>query len=67
MAFTFLLMQEQSKILQALQDKNDIDLYELFAEASKCNLFAGLEVIAEELEMDYLFRLDDDTKIEKGN
>lgn len=67
MAFTFLLMQEQYKILQALQDKNDIDLYKLFAEASKRNLFIALEIIAEELEMDYLFRLDDDTKLEKKN
>lgn len=67
MAFTFLLMQEQGKILQALQDKNDIDLYKLFAEASKRNLFIALEIIAEELEMEYLFRLDDDTKLEKEN
>lgn len=65
MAFAFLLMQEQSKILQTLQDKDDINLYRLFAEASKYNLFTALEIIAEELEMEYLFRVDDDTKLKK--
>ncbi len=66
-AFAFLLMQEQRKILKALQDKDDIDLYRLFIEASNHNSFVALEIIAEELEMDYLLRLDDDTKSEKEN
>lgn len=65
MAFSFLLMQEQWKILGALQDKNDIDLYRLYTAANEFDFLLGLEIIARELKMDYLFRLDDDTKLEK--
>lgn len=65
MAFSFLLMLEQWKILSALQDKNNLDLYRLFAEANKFDFLLGLEIVARELKMDYLFRLDDDTKLEK--
>lgn len=64
-AFTYLLLQEKGRIIYKLKQNNDIELYKLFLEAAEFDLFLALEMIAKELNMDYLFRLDDDTKIEK--
>lgn len=61
LAFSYLLLQEKAKILYNLQKQNDIELYKLYIQASQFDYLLGLELIAKELKMDYLFRLDDDT------
>ena len=61
LAFSYLLLQEQGKILYKLKEQNNIELYKLYIEATQFDYLLGLEIIAKELKMDYLFRLDDDT------
>ncbi len=46
-----------------MRTANDIELYERYVIASEIDLIYGLEYIAKYLEMDYLFKLDDDTII----
>lgn len=60
-ALAYLLLTNQTRILNNLREANDIQLYERYVIASKIDLVYGLEYIARYLKMDYLFRLDDDT------
>ncbi len=61
LAFSFLLMQEKSHIISKLKYINDINLYKLFVSASEFDFLLALEIIAKELKLNYLFRIDDDT------
>jgi len=61
-ALSRLLEYERTVILKQLEETNNKSLYKLFIEATKKGSIFGLEFIARELNMDYMFKLDDDTK-----
>lgn len=62
-ALAYLLLTHKERILAELRAANDIELYERYVIASEIDLIYGLEYIAKYLEMDYLFKLEDDTII----
>lgn len=62
-ALAYLLLTHKEFILAELRAANDIELYERYVIASEIDLIYGLEYIAKYLEMDYLFKLEDDTII----
>ena len=57
------MLTHKEFILAELRAANDIELYERYVIASEIDLIYGLEYIAKYLEMDYLFKLEDDTII----
>ena len=62
MAFMRLIYLELSNILKILKETNDFETYKLFIKAAQNNIFFGLEFIAKYLELNYLFKIEDDTK-----
>lgn len=57
---------ERNLILNNLIAANNIELYKKYVIACKYDMIYGLEYVARELNMKYLFRLDDDTVISES-
>lgn len=57
-----LLQREKYFILQKVKDTNDLEIYNLVMSALQESINFGLEFAARYLNIDYIFRLEDDTK-----